>query len=52
MFTRRTFLGSLAAQIVSLGLAIAGGVAAYALACRTLNVHELRALLALRRRAA
>jgi putative peptidoglycan lipid II flippase len=43
---------SLAAQIASLGLAIAGGVAAYALACRTLNVHELRALLALRRRAA
>ncbi|HET7555078.1 MAG TPA: murein biosynthesis integral membrane protein MurJ [Gaiellaceae bacterium] len=43
---------SLGAQIVSLGLAIAGGVAAYALACRTLNVHELRALLALRRRAA
>src|SRR5690242_3199356 len=43
---------SLAAQIVSLGLAIAGGVVAYALACRTLNVHELRALLSLRRRAA
>ena len=43
---------SVAAQIVSLGLAIVGGVAAYALACRTLNVHELRALLALRRRAA
>jgi putative peptidoglycan lipid II flippase len=43
---------SLAAQIVSLGLAIAGGVVAYALACRTLNVHELRALLSLRRRGA
>jgi putative peptidoglycan lipid II flippase len=43
---------SLGAQIVSLGLALAGGVAAYALACRTLNVHELRALLSLRRRAA
>src|SRR6185312_14235984 len=43
---------SVGAQIVSLGLAIAGGVAAYALACRTLNVHELRALLSLRRRGA
>jgi putative peptidoglycan lipid II flippase len=43
---------SLGAQIVSLGLALAGGVAAYALACRTLNVHELRALLSLRRRTA
>ncbi len=43
---------SLGAQIVSLGLAIAGAVVAYALACRTLNVHELRALLSLRRRAA
>jgi peptidoglycan biosynthesis protein MviN/MurJ (putative lipid II flippase) len=43
---------SLAAQIVSLGLAIAGGVVAYALACRTLNVHELKALLSLRRRGA
>ena len=43
---------SVGAQIVSLGLAIAGGVVAYALACRTLNVHELRALLSLRRRGA
>ena len=43
---------SLGAQVVSLGLAIAGGVVAYALACRTLNVHELRALLSLRRRSA
>jgi len=40
------------AQIVSLGLAILGGVAAYALACRTLGVRELRALLSLRRRSA
>jgi putative peptidoglycan lipid II flippase len=43
---------SVGAQIVSLGLAIAGAVVAYALACRTLNVHELRALLSLRRRGA
>jgi putative peptidoglycan lipid II flippase len=42
---------SVGAQIVSLGLAIGGGVLAYALACRTLNVHELKALLSLRRRA-
>ncbi|HSB39726.1 MAG TPA: murein biosynthesis integral membrane protein MurJ [Gaiellaceae bacterium] len=43
---------SLGAQIVSLGLALLGSVAAYALACRTLGVRELRALLSLRRRAA
>jgi putative peptidoglycan lipid II flippase len=42
---------SVGAQIVSIGLAIAGSVVAYALACRTLKVHELRALLSLRRRA-
>ena len=35
---------------VSLGLALLGSVAAYALACRTLGVRELRALLSLRRR--
>jgi putative peptidoglycan lipid II flippase len=38
------------AQIVSLGLALAAAAAAYALACRTLHVRELRALLSLRRR--
>jgi putative peptidoglycan lipid II flippase len=43
---------STGAQIVSVGLAILGGVAAYALACRTFGVHELRALLSLRRRSA
>jgi putative peptidoglycan lipid II flippase len=40
------------AQIVSLGLALAAAGVAYALACRTLRVHELRALLSLRRRGA
>jgi putative peptidoglycan lipid II flippase len=40
------------AQIVSLGLALAAAAAAYGLACRTLRVHELRALLSLRRRGA
>jgi putative peptidoglycan lipid II flippase len=38
------------AQIVSLGLALAAAAVAYALACRTLRVRELRALLSLRRR--
>jgi putative peptidoglycan lipid II flippase len=41
---------SVAGQIASLGLALAGGILAYALACRILGVHELRALLSLRRR--
>jgi putative peptidoglycan lipid II flippase len=41
---------TLGAQIVSLGLGLAAAAAAYALACRTLRVRELRALLSLRRR--
>jgi putative peptidoglycan lipid II flippase len=41
---------SLGAQIVSLGLALALGGAAYLWACRELRVHELQALLSLRRR--
>jgi putative peptidoglycan lipid II flippase len=41
---------SLGGQIASLGLALAGAVFAYALACRILGVRELRALLSLRRR--
>ena len=41
---------SLGAQIASLGLALAGAVFAYALACRILGVRELRALLSLRHR--
>ncbi len=41
---------SLGAQIVSLGVAILASVAAYGLACRTLGVRELQALLSLRRR--
>jgi putative peptidoglycan lipid II flippase len=43
---------SVGAQIVSLGLALVAGGAAYALACRALGVRELQALLSLRRRAA
>jgi hypothetical protein len=35
---------------VSLGLALAAGVAAYLLACKALGVRELEALLSLRRR--
>ena len=38
--------------VVSLGLALAVGAAAYLLVCRLLGVHELRALLLLRRRGA
>jgi putative peptidoglycan lipid II flippase len=41
---------SLGAQLVSLGLALAAGVAAYLLACKALGVRELEALLSLRRR--
>ena len=41
---------SLGAQIASLGIALAGAVFAYALACRILGVRELRALLSLRHR--
>jgi putative peptidoglycan lipid II flippase len=43
---------SVGAQIISLLLALAGSALAYALACRMLRVHELRALLSLRRRGA
>jgi putative peptidoglycan lipid II flippase len=43
---------SLGAQIVSLGVALLGSAVAYGLACRTLGVRELQALLSLRRRAA
>jgi len=39
---------SLAAQIVSLGLALLAGTGAYAISCRLLGVHELKALLSLR----
>ena len=38
--------------MVSLGLALAGGAAAYVLVCRLLRVDELRALRLLRRRPA
>src|SRR5204863_8142867 len=38
------------AQIVSLGAAIAGGVATYVFFCRLLGVRELNALLSLRAR--
>ena len=38
------------AQLVSLGTALLAATAAYGLACRALGVHELRALLSLRRR--
>ena len=41
---------SIGAQIVSLGVALAAGGAAYLLACKALRVHELEALLALRSR--
>ena len=37
-------------QIVSVGTALLAATAAYGLACRALGVHELRALLSLRRR--
>ena len=40
----------LAAQIVSVGTALLAATAAYGLACRVLGVHELQALLSLRRR--
>jgi putative peptidoglycan lipid II flippase len=40
----------LAAQIVSTGTALLAATAAYGLTCRALGVHELRALLSLRRR--
>jgi putative peptidoglycan lipid II flippase len=40
----------LAGQIVSIGTALLAATAAYGLACRALGVHELRALLSLRRR--
>jgi putative peptidoglycan lipid II flippase len=43
---------SLGAQIVALGIGLAASAVAYALACRTLRVRELRALLSLRRRGA
>ena len=43
---------SLAAQVVSVGVALAAGGAAYLLACRALGVAELQALLSLRRRRA
>jgi putative peptidoglycan lipid II flippase len=43
---------SLAAQVVSVGGALAAGGAAYLLACRALGVAELQALLSLRRRRA
>ena len=43
---------SLGAQIVSLGVALLGSAVAYGLACRTLGVRELQALLSLRRRIA
>ena len=41
---------SVAAQIVSVGTALLAATAAYGLACRALGVHELQALLSLRRR--
>src|SRR6185369_2759096 len=41
---------SLGAQIVSLGVALLASAVAYGLACRTLGVRELQALLSLRRR--
>jgi putative peptidoglycan lipid II flippase len=40
----------LAGQIVSIGTALLAATAAYGLACRALGVHELQALLSLRRR--
>ena len=41
---------STGAQIVSLGVALTAGAAAYLLACKALGVRELEALLALRSR--
>jgi putative peptidoglycan lipid II flippase len=41
---------SLGAQLVSVGLALVAGTAAYLLACRALGVREVAALLSLRRR--
>jgi putative peptidoglycan lipid II flippase len=41
---------SLFGQIVSIGTALLAATAGYGLACRALGVHELRALLSLRRR--
>jgi putative peptidoglycan lipid II flippase len=41
---------SLGGQIVSVGTALLAATAAYGLVCRALGVHELRALLSLRRR--
>jgi putative peptidoglycan lipid II flippase len=41
---------SLGGQIVSLGVALVAGLAAYIAACRTLGVRELQTLLGLRRR--
>jgi hypothetical protein len=40
---------SIAAQVVSLGVAIAAGGAAYVGACKLVRVRELDSLLALRR---
>jgi putative peptidoglycan lipid II flippase len=42
---------SFPAQVVSLGAALAGAVATYALVCRALRVSEMQALLSLRSRA-
>ncbi|MGN6799994.1 MAG: murein biosynthesis integral membrane protein MurJ, partial [Gaiellaceae bacterium] len=42
---------SFGGQVVSLGVALVGSVAAYALACRALSVREMQALLSLRTRA-
>jgi putative peptidoglycan lipid II flippase len=41
---------SLGAQVISLGIALAAGVGAYAISCRLLGVRELEALLSLRSR--
>jgi peptidoglycan biosynthesis protein MviN/MurJ (putative lipid II flippase) len=41
---------SVVAQIASVGTALLAATAAYGLACRALGVHELQALLSLRRR--
>ena len=46
----RSSVAAFAAQIVSVGTALLAATAAYGLACRALGVHELRALLSLRRR--
>jgi putative peptidoglycan lipid II flippase len=42
---------SFGGQVVSVGLASAASVAAYAIACRALSVREMQALLSLRNRA-